>query len=145
MDKMLIFCGIWIAFLPNMKWNVLLREKRKDSFVLSGMFYLSGCFSVLVGLNAVIGIIHNTKISLLVLYVALWLLVVISIVIKIKVEKSTLARISGLVGVIFLILSMYVIFADIGEIASSCVALAGGLIMLAAPLDVIVIKNKSHN
>lgn len=140
MDKILVFSGLWLAFLPSVKWNILMINKGRITSLITVLFYLSGVYSLLLGVNAIAGFVNETKLWMLGLNVILMILVAMAITIKFKVEKGILSRLAGVIGVVFLAASIFILVVDLKEGASSCIALTGGLIMLASPLDVITKK-----
>ncbi len=137
---MLIICGVWLLFLPKCKWNIILSDNGKRTWLIARMCSVVGCYSILVGLNKVLGFVEDSEGFLIILYGLLFVLSALYVYIKAKVEKSVIAKIAVIIGVLFLLVSLFIVISDITEIISACVGLTAGLIMLAAPYDVIMIK-----
>lgn len=145
MEKILIICGIWIAFLPRFRGNVNLDNKHKRNQIIVWMCIVTGCCSILVGLNAVLDFVKESKGLLIILYVLLLALSIFLMYVKVKEEKSVIAKLAVTISVILLLLSLYIVLADITEIASACVGLTGELIILASPCDAIMNKISKNN
>lgn len=137
MEKHLIIYGVWLLFLPLMKWNVVSAEKDNKNKLLSGLCYASGVYSILIGLNAIVQVVDRSTELVLVLYAVLLLLSMIYIYKKIRLEHSAISRMAVVISALLVILSVCLVVSAPEEAASASVMLIGTLMVLAAPYDAI--------
>ena len=126
MENIIIFAGIWIVILPQMKWNDF--GKKISSFHL-----VTGLYTCISTCAYMINNEMFKYIWIQLAYIMMSILLVLEIAIKLKKQKVALDVLAMLTAILGLILSVFVFSADPKEISSSIIMIVGSMIILSIP------------
>lgn len=124
MEGMVIISGIWIVILPKMNWTSM-GEK------VSLLHFIIGIYICAIGILSKIGYIIPGDIFHIIAFVAVIILEIITIIIKLRKERTIIGLLVVFTGIIALALAILVYVIDTKEIWSSIVMIVGALIMMS--------------
>lgn len=137
MDAMLIIAGIWMAILPKMKWTSMGKK-------LSLLYFTIGIYVCIIGVLSKIDNIMLSNIFLKIAFVGVAILEIITIIKKLKKDKTIVDLLAIITGFIALIFAVSIFIIDTREIWSPILMMTGSLIVLSISY-VNIYKTKQDN
>lgn len=128
MERILLFCGVWIIIVPILFQNSYFEEHKK--YTLS-MQIIGFFFAFLMGILHFFNIVKNGHYLDVVLFCVLFVLVGKLSYDKIKNENAKIIRTACCISITLEILSLVIVVQDIREVASAIVILTCSLIALS--------------
>lgn len=124
MDAMLIIAGIWMAILPKMKWTSMGKK-------LSLLYFTIGIYVCIIGVLSKIDNIMLSNIFLKIAFVGVAILEIITIIKKLKKDKTIVDLLAIITGFIALTFAVSIFIIDTREIWSPILMMTGSLIVLS--------------
>ena len=127
MERLLLFCGVWIIIMPILFQNSYFEEHKK--YTLSTQ--IIGFFAFLMGILHFFNIVKMGHYLDVVLFCVLFVQVGKLSYDKIKNENAKIIRTACCISITLEILSLVIVVQDIREVASAIVILTCSLIALS--------------
>ena len=127
MERILLFCGVWIIIVPILFQNSYFEEQKKYTLSMQ----IIGFFTFLMGILHFFNIVKNGHYLDVVLFCVLFVLVGKLSYDKIKNENAKIIRTACCISITLEILSLVIVVQDIREVASAIVILTCSLIALS--------------
>lgn len=124
MEGMVIIAGIWVTILPKMKWTSMGKK-------LDLLYFIIGIYVCAAGILSKINYIMPNGILLRIAFAAVVILQVLTIIKKLKKEKTTVNLLAIITGIIISAFAIVILITDTKEIWSSIVMVTGSLIILS--------------
>lgn len=124
MEGMMIIAGIWVAILPKMKWTSMGER-------LSLLHFIIGIYICVIGVLSKIESITLSGIFIKIAFAAVVLLEMLTIIKKLRKERTVIDMLAVLTGVIISAFAISIFVIDTKEVWSSIAMAAGALIILS--------------
>lgn len=124
MEGMMIIAGIWVAILPKMKWTSMGER-------LSLLHFIIGIYICVIGVLSKIEGIMLSGIFIKIAFAAVVLLEMLTIIKKLRKERTVIDMLAVLTGVIISAFAISIFVIDTKEVWSSIAMAAGALIILS--------------
>lgn len=124
MEGMMIIAGIWVAILPKMKWTSMGER-------LSLLYFIIGIYICVIGVLSKIESITLSGIFIKIAFAAVVLLEMLTIIKKLRKERTVIDMLAVLTGVIISAFAISIFVIDTKEVWSSIAMAAGALIILS--------------